>query len=107
MKNKLHNYIDSKRNYIDELKNLTNKEEFIYIVYFDNHIKQFQDEYKNYVKFIKSNLLKPESLIEFNFSQIPSKKLNDFTFSKNIFPLLVIKEKNKGIEFIEGIKNYK
>lgn len=104
MKNKLKNYVDSKRNYIKELEILKNKEEFIYIVYFDNNIKQFQDEYENYVKFIKNNLIKPDSLVEFNYEYIKKEHLKDFTYGKNVFPLLVIKEKNKGIEFIDGIR---
>lgn len=105
MKKNYKNYVEAKRNYLEELKKLNNKDEFLYIVYFDNNIKQFQEEYKNYVNLIKTNLTKPENLIEFNYSQIPPDKLNDFTFGKNVFPLLVVKEKNKGIEFIEGIRN--
>ena len=103
MKNKLKEYQDEKRDYLKELNLLKNKEEFIYIISFDNKITKIKEEIEKYKEKIRINLKNPQDLVEFEYFNIPKDNLNEFTFGKFIFPLLVVKEKNKSIEIIEGV----
>jgi len=94
-----------KRGNTMNLIEIENKEEYIYFIYFKEHKKNktYKKKLSKYISLIKENLKEPEKLKLFIYEEL-SKKEKEIIFNINVFPLLVIKEKNKEKEYITGIR---
>jgi hypothetical protein len=86
---------------------LIKKENYIYLIYLKEHLenKIYKKELKNYIKYLKNNLINKNDLKLFIYDDLKFEE-KEVLNNINIFPLLVIKEKNKEIEYITGIRNY-
>ncbi len=86
-------------------KMLSKEKEYMYIVKNKYQEKEFKKLYNRYLVKIKDQLINPVILKEFIYEDIPDDLKIKFVFNITTFPVLVIKEKDKAINVLVGIKD--